>query len=76
VAYSGSRGTVCIPDIWLDGTRTRGMEIDELPPNTVELMELYPNLSTVPMEFQSFGANTTPCGTIVVWTRIPDGRAR
>ncbi len=76
VAYVGARSTMCIPDIWLDGTRVRGMEVDELPPNTVEMMELYPNLSTVPIEFQSVGANTTPCGTIVVWTRIPDGRAR
>ena len=75
-AYGGSRGNACIPDIWLDGTRNRGMEVDELPPNTVEMMELYPNLSTVPVEFQSFGANTTPCGIIVVWTRIPDGRSR
>lgn len=76
VAYVGARSTMCIPDIWLDGTRVRGMEVDELPPNTVEMMELYPNLSTVPIEFQSVGSNTTPCGTIVVWTRIPDGRAR
>lgn len=73
-AYGSSRGTACMPDIWLDGTRNRGMELDELPPNTVEMMELYPNISTVPVEFQSFGANTAPCGVIVVWTRIPDGR--
>jgi hypothetical protein len=76
VAFTGARSTLCVPDIWLDGTRTRGMEVDELPPNTVEMMELYPYFSTVPIEFQSVGANTTPCGTIVVWTRIPDGRAR
>jgi len=74
VAYGSSRGTACIPDIWLDGTRNRGMELDELPPSTVEMMELYPNISTVPVEFQAFGANTAPCGVIVVWTRIPDGR--
>ncbi len=75
VAFTGTRGTTCIPDIWLDGMRTRGMEVDELPPNTVEMMELYPNFSTVPVEFQSYGSNTTPCGTIVVWTRIPGGRS-
>ena len=74
-AYNaGSRTTSCQPDIWLDGTRSQGMEIDELPSNTVEAMELYPYFSTIPVEFQRIGANTTPCGTIVVWTRIPNGR--
>jgi hypothetical protein len=74
-AYNaGSRTTSCQPDIWLDGTRSQGMEIDELPSNTVEAMELYPYFSSIPIEFQRVGANTTPCGTIVVWTRIPNGR--
>ena len=74
-AYNaGSRTTSCQPDIWLDGTRSQGMEIDELPSNTVEAMELYPYFSSIPIEFQRMGANTTPCGTIVVWTRIPNGR--
>ncbi len=74
-SQSGQRGA-CQPDIWLDGVRNKGMEIDDLPPSTVEMMELYANISTVPVEFQSFGANTTPCGTIVVWTRIPNGKAK
>lgn len=73
---AGSRAASCQPDIWLDGTRSRGMEVDELPPNTVEAMELYPYFSTVPVEFQALGSNTTPCGTIVIWTRIPNGKAR
>lgn len=75
-AYSGSRGSVCQPDIWLDGRRSQGMEINELVATTVEAIELYPYLSTVPVEFQALGANTTPCGTIVVWTRIPNSRKR
>jgi len=65
----------CIPYIWLDGVLSRGMEIDELPSSTVEAMELYPYMSTVPIEFQSVGGNTNACGTIVVWTRIPNGRS-
>ena len=73
---AGSRSSSCQPDIWLDGSRSRGMEVDEIPPATVEAMELYPYFSTVPMEFQPIGANTVPCGTIVIWTRIPDGKAR
>lgn len=76
-AYGGgTRGSVCQPDIWLDGRRSQGMEINELVATTVEAIELYPYLSTVPVEFQSLGANTTPCGTIVVWTRTPNTRKR
>lgn len=73
-AYTGSRSTLCIPDVWLDGTRSIAMEIDELAPNTVEAMELYTNFSTVPIRVSTSSANTTPCGTIVVWTRIPNGK--
>lgn len=73
-AYTGSRSTMCQPDIWLDGTRSLVMEVDELLPSTIEAMELYPYFSTVPIEFQRVGANTTPCGTIVIWSRVPNAR--
>ena len=76
VAFTGARGTMCQPDIWLDGTRSIAMEVDELLPNTVEAMELYPYFSTIPIEFQRVGANTTPCGTIVIWSRIPNEKTR
>ena len=66
---------MCQPDIWLDGTRSQAMEVDELLPSTVEAIELYPYLSTIPAEFQRVGANTTPCGTIVIWSRIPNGKS-
>lgn len=65
----------CMPYIWLDGVLSRGMEVDELPSSTVEAMELYTYMATVPAEFQSIGANTNPCGTIVIWTRIPNGKS-
>jgi hypothetical protein len=71
---SGARGTLCQPDIWLDGVRSLPMEIDELPSSTVEAIELYPYFSTVPIEFQRVGANTTPCGTIAVWSRVPNAK--
>lgn len=71
VTYTGSRGARCAPDVWLDGMRARGMEIDDLLANTVEAMELYDSYATVPFEF-SPGASSIPCGTIVIWTRVPD----
>jgi hypothetical protein len=59
----------CAPDIWLDGQRARGLEIDELTANDIEAMELYESWSTLPFEFSQ--GSTVPCGTIVVWTRVP-----
>jgi hypothetical protein len=74
VSQTGQRGTVCQPDIWLDGTRARGMEVDDILASDVEAMELYSNFSLVPFEFSSRGANSVPCGSIVIWTRIPNAR--
>ena len=67
--YSGHRRS-CIPDFWLDGQRLRGMEIDDLIPSEIQGIELYESMSTVPLQFQSVGPQP-PCGTIVVWTRVP-----
>lgn len=71
--YSGTRGRGCVPDMWVDGQRARGMELDDLPPNTVEGMELYDSFATVPFDF-AHSTNSVPCGTIVVWTRPPGTR--
>jgi hypothetical protein len=60
----------CTPDMWIDGQRAVGMEIDDLSANTVEGLELYDSFTTVPSEF-AHSANQVPCGTIVVWTRPP-----
>lgn len=72
--YSGNRGTVCQPDIWLDGSVARGMEADDVPATDVEGVELYTNFSTIPFEFTPTGATAGRCGTIVIWTRTPNKR--
>jgi carboxypeptidase family protein/TonB-dependent receptor-like protein len=59
----------CVPMIWMDGQRAPGLEVDELPVNEIEGVELYHGPSTTPIRF-SQGAITT-CGTIVIWTRVP-----
>jgi hypothetical protein len=59
----------CRPMIWVDGQRAPDMEVDDLPVNEIEGIELYHGPSTTPMQF-SQGAMTT-CGTIVVWSRVP-----
>jgi hypothetical protein len=71
VSYTGGRGTSCAPDVWIDGARARGMEIDDILANTVEAMELYDSFSTLPFEFTPY-TNGPPCGTIVIWTRVPN----
>jgi len=67
--YSNHRAR-CAPDFWLDGQRLKGMEIDDLPPMDIQGIELYESMATVPHQFQSASAEP-PCGTIVVWTRVP-----
>jgi hypothetical protein len=67
--YSHSK-TKCTPDLWIDGTWSRDTEIDEILPSDIEAMELYETMASVPFEFTSH-SKTTPCGTIVIWTRVP-----
>ena len=56
--------------IWLDGQEVRDMELDNIPVNDIEGMEIYSGPSTTPMQF-SHGWSRTDCGAIVIWTRIP-----
>jgi hypothetical protein len=67
--YSASRPN-CVPDIWLDGQRVRGMEVDELTATEIQAIEVYESWSTVPQAFAP-SANAMPCGTIVIWSRVP-----
>ncbi len=67
---SSSRAQNCPPELWIDGQRARGTEIDDISATDVEAMELYSGPSTTPMQF-SQQASTYSCGTIVIWTRLP-----
>ena len=60
----------CIPVVWLDGQPVEGMEIDDVPANDIEGIELYSGASTTPMQF-SQRQNKDNCGAIVIWSRIP-----
>jgi hypothetical protein len=61
----------CPPTLWIDGQRAPGIEIDELPVNDVEGIELYRGTATTPPQF-TYGSGAQ-CGTVVVWTRTPGG---
>jgi hypothetical protein len=67
--YSGNRPN-CVPDLWLDGQRARGMEVDDMPATDIQAIEVYESWATVPGPFAP-ASNTIPCGTIVIWTRVP-----
>lgn len=70
-AYSAAmRGRGCTPSMWVDGQPAAGMEIDDLLPHDIQAIELYESFATVPSEFAP-RSSTVPCGTIVIWTRIP-----
>jgi hypothetical protein len=68
VRFNGKRQ--CAPALWIDGQEVRDMELDNIPVNDIEGMEIYSGPSTTPMQF-SHGWSRTDCGAIVIWTRIP-----
>jgi hypothetical protein len=69
---SHSKSPNCVPSLWLDGQFARDMEVDDVPANQVEAIELYESWASVPEEFSRGSADA--CGTIVIWTRITSGR--
>jgi hypothetical protein len=66
---NNSKAYDCPPQIWVDGRRIRGAEVDDYPAGDVEAVELYAGPASVPSQF-SLSLNTT-CGTVLIWTRIP-----
>lgn len=61
----------CAPNLWVDGQRAPNMELDEIPVNDIEGIELYHGPSTTPAQFWQGNLSNSACGTIVVWSRIP-----
>jgi TonB-dependent Receptor Plug Domain/Carboxypeptidase regulatory-like domain len=61
----------CPPTLWLDGQRVPNMELDQIPAQDIEGIELYRGASTTPAQFWQGNTSSTLCGTIVVWSRIP-----
>jgi len=70
-AFSGSRAA-CTPNLWIDGQLVPGAEIDDVLATDLEAIELYENWTSTPHQFSKGIA--LPCGTIVLWTRVPGSR--
>lgn len=60
----------CPPDMWVDGVRATGMQVDDLPLSDVEALELYRGPAGMPPELNTRLGNPA-CGALVIWTRVP-----
>jgi hypothetical protein len=63
-------GRDCPPQYWIDGVKAWNFNIDDIIPQDVEGIEIYPGASTVPPQFNT-REGTTICGVVVIWTRVP-----
>lgn len=66
---AGTKAYDCPPQIWVDGRRVRGADVDDFPATDVEGVELYFGPATTPMQFSQ--GQIASCGTVVIWTRLP-----
>jgi TonB family protein len=71
------RANRCDPFIWLDGTpATAGyLDVDAFAPNTLEGIEVYSGVGTVPVELRG-PRGEEACGVIALWTRMPEPRRK
>jgi hypothetical protein len=63
-----SSGRPCIPQMFVHSMNYSG-EVDDFSPDDVQGMEVYPSISSVPVELNTQRAQS--CGAIVIWTREP-----
>jgi len=71
----GRGGGDCPPAYFIDGTLAVGYNLDDMPVSDVEAIELYSGLSALPSEFAKARSNLA-CGTVVIWTRIPNKKTK
>lgn len=72
------RGSTVAPLFWLDGV-PMGMaelDLDNFDPRTFAGIEIYSGAATVPVEFAGGRTMTTSGGTVLLWTRQGEPRAR
>lgn len=72
------RGNRCSPLIWLDGIGLFAGEfdLDSVDPYTFEGIEVYSGPASVPVEFQGNQRVSSSCGTIILWSRRGEIRAK
>ena len=72
------RGARCAPVVFLDGHGlTAGeFDLDAVDPRSFEGVEVYSGGASVPVEFQRTFRMSSSCGTILLWSKRGEPRAR
>lgn len=72
------RGSRCAPLVWLDAQPLFAGEVDldAFDPRSFEGIEVYSGAASVPVEFQGNQRMSSACGTIVMWSKRGELRAR
>jgi hypothetical protein len=72
------RGSRCAPLVWLDGQAMGAGEVDldAFDPRTFEGIEIYGGGASVPAEFQRNFLMSSSCGTLLLWSKRGEPRAR
>lgn len=65
------RGSRCAPLTWLDGFPLSAGEfdLDAIAPSSLEGMEVYSGMGSLPSEFTAARSAQSMCGTIVLWSK-------
>ena len=72
------RGSRCAPVVFLDGHGLTAAEfdLDGVDPRSFEGIEVYSGGASVPVEFQRTFRMSSSCGTILLWSKRGEPRAR
>lgn len=72
------RNSRCAPLVWLDGQPLFAGEVDldAFDPRSFEGIEIYSGPATVPVEFQGNQRMSSSCGTIILWSKRGELRAK
>ena len=62
----GATEQACGLEMYLDGARNPGLDINEIPPSTVEAVEIYHGLD-VPIQYER--QSSVQCGIVLIWTK-------
>ncbi|MCH7489200.1 MAG: hypothetical protein IID05_00770 [Gemmatimonadetes bacterium] len=52
--------------VYIDGVRANGVNLDAYPPSRIQAMEVYTRPSQMPPEFNAIGS---VCGVVAIWTK-------
>ena len=67
----------CWPLVWLDGAPlpTAEFDLDALAPGSIEGVEIYPGVATIPPQFMGMRGMGS-CGVVVIWSREGERRPK